>query len=48
MYALVGDEDCSDPTTNSTFKYLGEKLPEIYQASLANILLEAVLILVRC
>ena len=46
MYALAGEEKCSDATTNSTFRYLGEKLPAIYQTSLANAVLEGLLLMV--
>lgn len=46
MYDLAGEGDCSDPTTNSTFDYLGKTLPSIYNTSLANVLLESGLCLV--
>ena len=49
MYAAASEGECSDPTTNATFRYLGEALPSIYQTSLANVLLESGLFLVsRC
>ena len=47
LYAAAGADNCSDPTTNATFDYLGETLPSIYQTSLANVLIECLLILVR-
>jgi hypothetical protein len=47
LYALAGDSECSDPTTNYTFQFLGKTLPSIYQTSLANVLIESGLALVR-
>lgn len=43
LFAAAGKGDCSDPTTNYTFDYLGEALPYIFQTSLANVVLESIL-----
>jgi len=44
VYYQAGKDECSDDLTNSTFDYLGEELPSIWQSSIANICLEGLLL----
>jgi len=46
VYRRAGNEMCSNDLTNKTFTFLGEELPSIYRASLANVVLECILFLV--
>ena len=47
VWETVGaSTDCSDTTTNYTFNYLAEKLPEIYKNTAATLALDIALLAV--